>query len=1056
MSNSSDDRSPVELLAEDFLERRNRGERPTIGEYCDRHPELAQRIRDVFEALILAEELTSGPKEGSGFSSSAVRIDGRRADRMGDYRILREIGRGGMGVVYEAEQEALGRRVALKVLPGNLAGDAQARQRFQREARAAARMHHTNIVPVFDVGQDGGNIYYAMQMIHGQGLDLVIDGLRRLRDQSPGATADDNGGPEQNIAVSFMRGQFEQENLAASETTVEAGATSGSHHETATFQMGTPPSAVLPGQSSLSSTRGNRRVYYRGVAQIGLQAASALAYAHARGVVHRDIKPSNLLLDAAGVVWVTDFGLAKTGDPAMTHTGDILGTIRYMSPERFRGQCDVRADIYSLGLTLYELLALKPAFASPDRLKLIEQIRQVDPASPRSLDSRLPRDLETIVLKAIDKDPRRRYQSAEEMAEDLQRFVADEPIRARRISPGERLVRWGRRNPAVAGLAGAVFLVLIAGMVVSTWQLARARRAESAALASVAAEKAANAAAQAREAETRSVLEFVENKVFAAARPRGQAGGVAYDVTLRKAMESALPFVGKSFPNQPLIEARLRQTMGTSFLLLGDSRNAAEQFEAARALYSRYRGADHPATLTSMSSLAASYQALGRLTDALKLREDTLALRKAKLGPEHPDTLTSMNNLAASYQALGRLADAMKLREQTLALRKAKLGPDHPDTLVSRSSLAGSYDSLARFTDALALRQETLALQKSKLGPDHPDTLLTMSNLAVSYHYLGRLDDALKVLVETLALMKTNLGPDHPDTLSTMNNLANGYDESGQHDKALALRRETLALKKAKLGPDHPDTLLTAHNLGFSYYTLGRYPEALRIYEDTLALQTAKLGRDHPSTLICMNSLAYCYTALGRHAEALKLREETLALQKAKRGLNHPETLGSMNNLASSYSVMGRHGEALKLNQELLAIREAKFGPDHPETLGSRMNVASNLVQLGRAADAAAICLQTVEKWEKPNRTDAGSLYTAACFRAVAAAVLRSADKSPAGATQASAQADMAMAWLKQAVAAGYKNAANIASDHDLDALRDRSDFKKLAAELDAGAGKKN
>src|SRR5262249_18730400 len=189
----------------------------------------------------------------------------------------------------------------------------------------------------------------------------------------------------------------------------------GQMEDPAEYAAGAPAAVVLPGRSDLSAAQGDRRVYHLGVARIGLQAAAALGYAHARGVVHRDIKPSNLLLDAAGVVWMTDFGLAKTGDAGMTRTGDIVGTIRYMARERFGGQCDVRSDVYALGLTLYELLALHPAFTAADRLELIERIRREEPASPRAADRGLPRDLETIVIKAIAKEPRQRYQSADEL-----------------------------------------------------------------------------------------------------------------------------------------------------------------------------------------------------------------------------------------------------------------------------------------------------------------------------------------------------------------------------------------------------------------------------------------------------------------------------------------------------------------------------------------------------------------------------------------------------------------------------------------------------------------
>jgi serine/threonine protein kinase len=471
MSSLNDERSPVELLADEFLARCKRGEQPTIQEYCDRHPDLADEIRDVFEALLMVEDLKPGSGDVSGSLGESVKGNGKRLEHVGDYRILCELGRGGMGVVYEAEQQALGRRVALKVLPRASAGDGSAQVRFQREAKAAARMHHTNIVPVFDVGQDGEHLYYAMQLIHGQGLDLVIDDLKRLRAQSTAGPTKDRPADARSIAASLVAGQFEKENLAAPAAD-DPGAT-------AAYEGSTPSSAMLPGQSEITTATSNRPAYFLSVAQIGLQTAAALSYAHSRGIIHRDIKPGNLILDTTGNVWVADFGLAKTGDGGLTHTGDILGTVRYMAPERFRGQCDVRADVYALGMTLYELLTLKPAYACGDRLKLIELIRQAEAPSPRSVDARIPRDLETIVLKAIDKDAKRRYQSADELAEDLQRFVNDEPIKARRVGPAERLGRWCRRNPAVAGLAAAVLVLMAAGTTLSAWQAVVATQARN-------------------------------------------------------------------------------------------------------------------------------------------------------------------------------------------------------------------------------------------------------------------------------------------------------------------------------------------------------------------------------------------------------------------------------------------------------------------------------------------------------------------------------------------------------------------------------------------------
>ena len=480
MNADSDQLSPVELLAEEFMDRQQRGDKPTIGEYCDRHPELAEEIREVFEAVAMVEELKPVSQDATGTFGNGVQTATKPSQHVGDYRILREVGRGGMGVVYEAEQESLTRRVALKVLPRSAAGDRNSLRRFQREARAAARMHHTNIVPVFEVGEDDDVVYYAMQLIQGQGLDLVVDDLRHLKSEKSSAPSRDaafnspqpESTPAPSLAASLVSGHFEHRSLADSDKPGigDGGNGSAPKHtpeltETVISAMGSTISAVLPGQSEISTAESNRNAYFISVAQIGLQTSGALSYAHARGIIHRDIKPSNLLLDSAGVVWVTDFGLAKTSDSAMTHTGDILGTLRYMSPERFKGLCDARADVYSLGLTLYEMLVLKPAFSSPDRVKLIDMAINSEPIAPRSIDPRIPRDLETIVLKACDKDAKRRYQSADDMADDLQRFIHDEPVQARRVSPVERLARWSRRNKSLAasltGLAASSVVIAI-------------------------------------------------------------------------------------------------------------------------------------------------------------------------------------------------------------------------------------------------------------------------------------------------------------------------------------------------------------------------------------------------------------------------------------------------------------------------------------------------------------------------------------------------------------------------------------------------------------------
>jgi serine/threonine protein kinase/WD40 repeat protein/Tfp pilus assembly protein PilF len=465
MANDEVSVDPVAELAEEFAARYRHGERPPLSEYTCKYPELAERIREVFPLVVLMEE--AGDEASASKTAEARRLaSGLGAEKLeviGGYRLLREVGRGGMGVVYEAEQLSLGRHVALKVLPLR-AAQAGGLERFHREACAAARLHHTNIVPVYEVGDDQHVCYYAMQFIHGQPLDEVVAELRRTRDSNADQTPEGlSGRPARPIALSLLSGSLAQH--ATPEFTLRQGNEQAAPD---TDKSACAPTVIVSAKTSSTSADSQPRHYYDSVARIGLQVAEALEYAHGQGVIHRDIKPSNLLLDTGGRVWVADFGLAKTDGDALTQSGDIVGTIPYMAPERFRGWADPRSDIYSLGLTLYEMLALRPAFAGSDRCQLMLQATQANPPRLRKIDPLIPRDLGTIIAKATDKEPERRYQTAGELAADLQRFLDDRPILARRISPVERAWRWCKRNPAVASLTASV-AVLAVVLLVGSW-----------------------------------------------------------------------------------------------------------------------------------------------------------------------------------------------------------------------------------------------------------------------------------------------------------------------------------------------------------------------------------------------------------------------------------------------------------------------------------------------------------------------------------------------------------------------------------------------------------
>jgi serine/threonine-protein kinase len=1006
MSSSSDQRGPVELLADEFLARCKRGERPTIQEYCDRHPDLAGEIRDVFEAVLMVEDLKPASGDVSGSFGDSVHFDGKRLEQVGDYRILREIGRGGMGLVYEAEQQALGRRVALKVLPKTIAGDGSAQVRFQREAKAAARMHHTNIVPVFDVGQDGDYLYYAMQLIHGQGLDLVIADLKRLRAQSGATPAVPAWAAERSIAASLAAGQFERENLAP-EGEADPKAT-------AAYEGSAPSSAVLPGQSDISTATSNRGAYFRSVAQIGVQTASALSYAHGRGIIHRDIKPGNLILDTTGNVWVTDFGLAKTGDSVMTHTGDILGTVRYMAPERFRGQCDVRADVYALGMTLYELVTLKDAYASGDRFKLIELIRETEAASPRSLDPRVPRDLETIVMKAIDKDPRRRYQSADEMAEDLQRFVNDEPIEARRLGTVERFTRWCRHHPAVAGLIAAVLLLMAAGTAVSSWQAVVATRAR----ADLAAKNAALAEEQAK-VEARFELAQRAIALFHT--------GVSEDMLLK---------------NAEFKELRTK--------LLKEAAGFYADLEKLLA------GQTDP---RSRKALAAGYFQLGELTDrigskpeALAVHRKALAVRRELAAAEGADVETrldvarSLEQVAQLLRATGDNAGALAAFQEQRDLAERLEAEDPTDA--ARSSLAlghlGTglvYSETGKPEEAMASYRKALAIRQ-KLADVNPAVTQFQTDLANNHRFIGLLlwntgkpEEAMLAFRQGLAIFQ-KLADANPAVTEFQVGLAKSHNNigvllkaGGKLEEAMVAYGKTLAIYQ-KLADANPAVtefqvgLAKSHNnIGLLLSKMGKPEEAIMACGKTLAIYQ-KLADANPAVTEFQVGLAKAHNNLGlvlarekRFAEAFTAIDAGLAIRKKLVEAN-PKTTEYGNNLGYSHAYRGWA-----------------------------------LVRAGQPSRAAADLRRAVELWSKDPAPDLQTRYQRSQALALLAGL---GGEAKSGVTMAETAmfADQAVASLRDAINAGW-NQSDELKEPDFDAVRGRADFRRLVAEVEARSGLK-
>jgi serine/threonine protein kinase len=522
--------NPTESVAEDreqklaeillrYVDAVEAGQTPDRRELLARHPEFADELREFFAGRDQLEILAAPLRAAAGLSaarrapSTEPKSEGKGATeelgQIGDFRLLREVGRGGMGVVYEAEQLSLNRRVALKVLPFAAALDPRQLQRFKHEAQAAAQLHHPNIVPVYGVGTERSVHYYAMQFIDGRSLADLIEDMRPAAKPADGPAA------------------------------------------------GRPSTAPV---AALSTQRGaDTRAYMRRVAELGLKAAEALHHAHEEGVVHRDIKPANLLLDAGGRLWITDFGLALMGsDGKLTSTGELVGTLRYMSPEQAqarRGLVDHRTDIYSLGATLYELLTLRPAFDGEHRYELLHNIAFGEPAPPRKVAPAVPVELETILLKAMARTPAERYATAQEMAEDLRRFLEDRPVLARRPTLADRLRKWSRRHRSVVVSATLLLAMGVIGLVVTTLLLAR-EQAETKAAYERERQKA-------REAEESFLQALRAVNFFAQVSEEDLANIPPLQGLRRRLLEEALNYY-QGFLDQRRDDPRLRDELAAS------------------------------------------------------------------------------------------------------------------------------------------------------------------------------------------------------------------------------------------------------------------------------------------------------------------------------------------------------------------------------------------------------------------------------------------------------------------------------------------------------------
>jgi tetratricopeptide (TPR) repeat protein len=855
-----------EELVEELSNRLQAGEEVDIEAFARAHPDHAERLRQVLPALRVLVELG-----GSGERAKAAAAAPEAGDlpgTLGDFRIVREVGRGGMGVVYEAVQLSLDRRVALKVLPFAATMDPRQLQRFHNEARAAASLHHEHIVPVYAVGSERGVHFFAMQFVDGQSLAELIADLRQ-----PAEPATPTGAGQPTTPYAPADG-------AARTAAVAAAATERAPRDAA---------------------------YCRRVAEWGIQAAEALEHAHALGIVHRDVKPGNLLVDAQGRLCVTDFGLARSAaDTGLTMTGDVLGTLRYMSPEQALAKhnlVDHRTDVYGLGATLYELLTLQPAVGGRDRQEILQQVAAGEPVPPRKLNPSVPADLETVVLKAMARGPAERYATAQELADDLRRWLSDQPIQARRPTLPQRARKWARRHKALVRAATALVLVVLLLGGGFLWREQQQRAAvERAVEASL--ERVELFQQQERWDEALAILEAAEGQLeghrLEVLRQRVQRQ--KRDVEMLTRLENArlrLAAAGKErvfdYVGADRLYAEAFQWYGLDVVGLTPE-EAAEHIRASAISGRLIAALDDWAYVKGMLQKGggASLRTVADLADddpwrrrlrGVAGRGDQAALEK--LAEEERTRGQPAVNLVLLARALRntgsrRAAERLLWRAQqerpadfwinfhlAYTLRQDKKAPDlavavgfyraalalRPQSPAVHLNLGNALKDQGHLDDAIAAYQEAIRLKK-----DYPEAHYGLGNALLDK---GRLDEAIAAYREAIRFKK--------DFTKAHNNLGIALKDKGQLDEAIAAWREAIRLKPdlAELKPD----LAEAHNnLGNALAAKGRFDEAIAAWREAI-----RLKKDYPEAHY---NLGVALAAKGRLDDAVAAYRQALRLKK--------------------------------------------------------------------------------------------------------------------------------------------------------------------------------